>query len=56
MKSFGSVFALPFLAGVSKSDAYATGLIAYALRQAGLRSNHLNVKRATDWLEANQPE
>ena len=41
---------------LSKSDAYGTGLIAYALRQAGLRSDHPNVKRATDWLQANQRE
>ncbi len=41
---------------LSKSDGYATGLIAYALRQAGLLADHPSLKRATDWLEANQRE
>jgi squalene-hopene/tetraprenyl-beta-curcumene cyclase len=41
---------------LSKSDAYATGLMAYALRQAGLPSDHPSLKRATHWLEANQRE
>jgi hypothetical protein len=41
---------------LSKSDAYATGLIAYVLRQAGLPASHPAVRRATDWLEANQRE
>jgi hypothetical protein len=39
---------------LSESDAYATGLIAYALRQAGLPGDHPSLKRAVDWLEANQ--
>jgi squalene-hopene/tetraprenyl-beta-curcumene cyclase len=39
---------------VSKSDGYATGLIAFVLRQAGLPPSHPTVKKATDWLEANQ--
>jgi len=41
---------------LSKSDGYATGLIAYALRQAGLPADHPSLKRATAWLEANQRE
>src|SRR6266404_6753745 len=41
---------------LSRSDGYATGLIAYALRQAGLPGGHRSLKRATDWLEANQRE
>jgi len=41
---------------LSKSDAYATGLIAYALRQGGLPADHPSLKRATSWLEANQQE
>ncbi len=41
---------------LSKSDGYATGLIAYALRQSGLPANHPNLKRARDWLEAHQQE
>jgi squalene-hopene/tetraprenyl-beta-curcumene cyclase len=46
----------PDISLLSKSDAYATGLIAYVLRQAGLPASHPGVKRATDWLEANQRE
>ncbi len=46
----------PDYALLSKSDAYATGLIAYALRQAGLPAGHPSLKRATDWLKANQRE
>ena len=41
---------------LSKSDGYATGLIAYALRQAGVRSDHAIVKRSMTWLKANQHE
>jgi len=41
---------------LSKSDGYATGLITYGLRQAGLPAGHPSLKRATDWLEANQRE
>ncbi|MGA2866498.1 MAG: hypothetical protein ABSF95_18650 [Verrucomicrobiota bacterium] len=41
---------------LSKSDGYATGLIAYALRQAGLPADQPSLKRATAWLEANQRE
>ncbi len=40
----------------SRSDGYATGLIAYALRKAGLHADHASLKRATGWLEANQQE
>jgi hypothetical protein len=46
----------PDVALLSKSDAYATGLLAYALRQAGLPAGHPSLKRATAWLEANQGE
>jgi hypothetical protein len=46
----------PDVSLLSKSDAYATGLIAYVLRQAGLPAGHPGVKRAADWLEANQRE
>ena len=41
---------------LSKSDGYATGLIAYALRQAGLAADHRALKQSTDWLKANQQE
>ncbi len=46
----------PDLTLLSKSDAYATGLIVYALRRAGFPADHPNLKRATDWLEVNQQE
>jgi hypothetical protein len=46
----------PDISVLSKSDGYATGLVAYALRQAGLPTDHPGVKRATDWLVANQRE
>jgi squalene-hopene/tetraprenyl-beta-curcumene cyclase len=46
----------PDVALLSRSDGYATGLIAYALREAGLHAEHASLKRATDWLEANQQE
>jgi hypothetical protein len=38
----------------AKSDGYATGLIAYTLRQAGLSVEHPIVKKALQWLRANQ--
>ena len=41
---------------LSQSDAYATGLIAYAYREAGLPANESSPKRAKDWLQANQRE
>jgi len=41
---------------LTKSDGYATGLIAYVLRQAGLPAEDPALKRAVDWLEANQQE
>jgi squalene-hopene/tetraprenyl-beta-curcumene cyclase len=46
----------PDVALLSKSDGYATGLLTYALRQAGLPADNPSLKRATDWLEANQRE
>jgi squalene-hopene/tetraprenyl-beta-curcumene cyclase len=39
-----------------KSDGYATGLIAYLLRQAGSPSDDPTLKKATDWLKANQKD
>jgi squalene-hopene/tetraprenyl-beta-curcumene cyclase len=38
----------------AKSDGYATGLIVYTLRQAGLSVEHPVVKRGLQWLRANQ--
>lgn len=46
----------PDLAMLARSDGYATGLIAYALRQAGTSGADLSLKRARAWLEANQQE
>src|SRR5581483_5473174 len=46
----------PDLAMLDRSDGYATGLVAYALRQEGFPVADLSLKRATAWLEANQQE
>ncbi len=46
----------PDLAALARSDGYATGLIAYALRQEELPVADLSLKRARAWLEANQQE
>jgi hypothetical protein len=39
-----------------RSDAYATGFVAYALRQAGMSPADPALKKALDWLKANQKE
>jgi hypothetical protein len=39
---------------ITKSDGYATGLIVYALRRAGLPVEHPAVKSGLRWLKANQ--
>jgi len=41
---------------LAQSDGYATGLILYTLRQAGLPASHPSLKRARAWLAANQQE
>jgi hypothetical protein len=41
---------------LSNSDAYATGLIAYAYREARLPAGDSSVRRAKEWLQANQRE
>lgn len=41
---------------LSRSDGYATGLMAYTLRQAGLPPGHPALQRAKDWLQTNQRE
>src|SRR5664279_371486 len=46
----------PDLAALARSDGYATGLIAYALRQEELPVADSCLKRARAWLEANQQE
>jgi squalene-hopene/tetraprenyl-beta-curcumene cyclase len=44
----------PGVALLAKSDGYATGLMVYALRQAGLPVAHAGVNRGLQWLKANQ--
>ena len=44
----------PDAAMLAKSDGYATGLIVYALRQAGLPAGQPAVSRGLQWLRANQ--
>jgi hypothetical protein len=46
----------PDVALLAKSDGYATGLIAFVLRQAGSPSDAPTLKKAADWLKANQKE
>lgn len=46
----------PDLAALEKSDGYATGLVAYALRQSGVAADDTTFTRATDWLKANQSD
>jgi len=38
----------------TKSDAYATALISYALEQVGVKHDQSGLKRGLDWLVANQ--
>jgi squalene-hopene/tetraprenyl-beta-curcumene cyclase len=40
----------------TRSDGYATGLIVYVLRQAGVPPEQPQVKRGLDWLRANQQD
>jgi len=42
------------LALAARSDGYATGLIAYTLRQAGLSAEQPIVRKALQWLRTNQ--
>ena len=46
----------PDAALLAKSDGYATGLIVYTLRQAGLPVSHRSVSRGLQWLKTNQRE
>ena len=41
---------------LEKSDGYGTGLVVYALRQAGVRDNHTSVTKGLEWLRANQQD
>lgn len=38
------------------SDGYATGLVVYVLRQAGVASNEKSIQRGVAWLKTNQRE
>ncbi len=46
----------PDVSLLSESDGYATGLVVYALRQAGVPTRDPVLKRAVEWLKANQRE
>ncbi len=46
----------PEVSLLSDSDGYATGLVVYALRQVGSPTSHPALKRAVEWLKANQRE
>ncbi len=39
---------------LTRSDGYATGLVVYTLRRAGLAADHAAVRRGIRWLETNQ--
>jgi squalene-hopene/tetraprenyl-beta-curcumene cyclase len=39
---------------LTQSDGYATGLVVYALTQAGMARNHAAIHRGIRWLETNQ--
>jgi squalene-hopene/tetraprenyl-beta-curcumene cyclase len=39
---------------LSQSDGYATGLVVYTLKQAGVASSHPAIREGTHWLETNQ--
>ena len=41
---------------LAKSDGYATGLIVYTLREAGLAVDHPAVRKGLQWLRANQQD
>lgn len=41
---------------LAKSDGYATGLIVYTLREAGLPVDHPAVRKGLRWLRANQQD
>ena len=41
---------------LAKADGYATGLIVYTLREAGLPVDHPAVRKGLQWLKANQQD
>ncbi len=44
----------PDLAFLEQSDGYGTGLVTFALRESGLPADDPSLKKATEWLKANQ--
>jgi hypothetical protein len=39
---------------LAASDAYATGLVIYAMRQSGLTADRMTIRKGQDWLRAHQ--
>jgi squalene-hopene/tetraprenyl-beta-curcumene cyclase len=39
---------------LAQSDGYATGLVVYTLKQAGLAPSHAAIRKGIQWLETNQ--
>jgi squalene-hopene/tetraprenyl-beta-curcumene cyclase len=39
---------------LSRSDGYATGLVVYTLKQAGVAPGHAAIRKGIQWLETNQ--
>ena len=39
---------------LAQSDGYATGLVVYTLKQAGVASSHAAIRKGIRWLETNQ--
>jgi squalene-hopene/tetraprenyl-beta-curcumene cyclase len=39
---------------MTQSDGYATGLVVYTLKQAGIPSSHVAIRKGVQWLERNQ--
>jgi hypothetical protein len=39
---------------LAASDAYATGLAIYAMRQSGLTADRVTIRKGQDWLRAHQ--
>jgi hypothetical protein len=39
---------------LSQSDGYATGLVVYTLKQAGVAPGHAAIRRGIQWLTTNQ--
>ena len=39
---------------LAESDGYATGLVVYTLKQAGVGASHAAIRKGIQWLETNQ--